>query len=490
MDKVKKNFWLIFLFLGVNFAIFSIFFLFFGVNLTHAQTFYTVDKEYIPMNNVWGYPEGGCILLDILNVGFFRFYNFASICRRGGTQANWFMFPVEPEIKFKNVVLQMTSNNPTFYVYGDLTKITKIHILKVKNSQPQYIPDCSSGYYCAPTYDVYVSSTFPNDVILTIDDIDIRFLGLDAYGRKVFRSYNQARVVKIYNKEFTLNTERFIGFMLPKETIVFLAEGVDNNNELKYGIITGIYDTTNDENLILYYYDKVGVYINFPAGMYNPDNYNNTLKFLLFRGDNMPTTTHFLIRLYSDKTGKKLYDTDWINLNLTNPPSGQEISLNLSDYNLDLKQILQNLRDNHEDLIKLYLYLNLKKTDNQDIIIYNWVYQSLLGGLIAGEFNYRDWYNSVIPSFGLSETTPTPIFVKSAEFIDNTFQSVQSFITIDNDKLNNLKTSIINNLNSVIGYINGFTDALGFLKYLFYGLLIFTMIEFIVKFGRLIIPFK
>jgi hypothetical protein len=105
-------------------------------------------------------------------------------------------------------------------------------------------------------------------------------------------------------------------------------------------------------------------------------------------------------------------------------------------------------------------------------------------------FLYSDWYNSIIGNFGLSGATPTPIFVRAGQTLDNIFQTFQSFITIDNDKLNNLKASIINNLNSFIAYINGFSDALGFLKYLFYGLLIFTMIEFIVKFGRLIIPFK
>jgi hypothetical protein len=106
------------------------------------------------------------------------------------------------------------------------------------------------------------------------------------------------------------------------------------------------------------------------------------------------------------------------------------------------------------------------------------------------KFFYSDWYNSIIGNFGLSGATPTPIFVKAGQTLDNIFQSFQSFITIDNEKLNNLKASIIDNLNTFIGYINGFTDALGFLKYLFYGLLVFTMIEFIVKFGRLIIPFK
>jgi hypothetical protein len=106
------------------------------------------------------------------------------------------------------------------------------------------------------------------------------------------------------------------------------------------------------------------------------------------------------------------------------------------------------------------------------------------------KFFYSDWYNSIIGNFGLSGATPTPIFVKAGQTLDNIFQTFQSFITIDNEKLNNLKASIIDNLNTFIGYINGFTDALGFLKYLFYGLLVFTMIEFIVKFGRLIIPFK
>jgi len=106
------------------------------------------------------------------------------------------------------------------------------------------------------------------------------------------------------------------------------------------------------------------------------------------------------------------------------------------------------------------------------------------------KFLYSDWYNNIIGNFGLSGATPTPLFIKAGENLDNTFQTFQSFITIDNDKLNNLKTSVINNLNTFIGYINGFTNALGFLKYLFYGLLVFTMIEFIVKFGRLIIPFK
>jgi hypothetical protein len=106
------------------------------------------------------------------------------------------------------------------------------------------------------------------------------------------------------------------------------------------------------------------------------------------------------------------------------------------------------------------------------------------------KFFYSDWYNSIIGNFGLSGATPTPIFVKAGQTLDNIFQTFQTFITIDNEKLNNLKASIIDNLNTFISYINGFTDALGFLKYLFYGLLVFTMIEFIVKFGRLIIPFK
>jgi hypothetical protein len=245
-------------------------------------------------------------------------------------------------------------------------------------------------------------------------------------------------------------------------------------------------------NNVLNFYGSTKVYTNliFPSGFnFNVNDYNNNLVFKIFSINEFNNIQNFNLEIIDDNTGQIVYNSGIKTANIAITPFQlQEKTLYMPNYDIDLKQVLTDLRDNFKTNLKLRLVLYLTGSGGQ-AIIRDEIKLVLQGFQIVGS-TYKDWYNQVIGSFGLSEATPTPIFQKSAEFIDNTFQTFQSFITIDNQKLNNLKASIINNLNTFISYINGFTDALGFLKYLFYGLLVFTMIEFIIKFGRLIIPFK
>jgi hypothetical protein len=104
---------------------------------------------------------------------------------------------------------------------------------------------------------------------------------------------------------------------------------------------------------------------------------------------------------------------------------------------------------------------------------------------------FTQFYQSKITGFGLpSSTTPTPAFASFGSFIDKIFNPVNLFLTPDKNKIDNLKNSIIQNINNFIGYISGFNNQLGYFSLLFYGLIIFLVIEVVVKMYKLISPFK
>jgi hypothetical protein len=104
---------------------------------------------------------------------------------------------------------------------------------------------------------------------------------------------------------------------------------------------------------------------------------------------------------------------------------------------------------------------------------------------------YNKFYQSKIGGFGLpTSTTPTPAFASFGSLIDKIFNPVSLFLIPDKSKINNLKTSIIDNINNFIGYISGFNSQLGYFSVLFYGLIIFIVIEVVVKMYKLLSPFK
>jgi len=495
MGKIKKNFFIIFLVLVL------------GVNFAFGQSAYTGEKEYIPYQNK---ISVSCYEVYIKN--FFYFYhNYAyqppyNKCPQYLTplsqiNSSYIIFDSVEKIgadhyfdktTIKAFQFQYDNNNPLIKLYPNteqrastgeyITQVNKIYFFKTSTSTSFVSSAGEPGltYY----------SEYPNDLIASFD-VNFTFDYWD-YIYPVYHSQENNLVVDLKNFDPFLNVDgsQLSTSNYPKENILVIAEGITNYNHVARQLVYNFLNNTSNRYFEWILISNLSLQLVSPLGFFNPDNFDNHIKFYLFRPDNIATSTQFLIKYQDNHTGQIVYNSGWIPLNLANPPDGSLIDLNLTNYGLDLKTILQNLRSQNKTDLTLYLYLNELTLDNQNITIYNYGTNYLLGGLTPVTYTYQDWYNDIIGSFGLTSATPSPIFQKSAEFIDNTFQSFQSFITIDNDKLNNLKTSVINYLNTFIGYINGFTDALGFLKYLFYGLLVFTMIEFIVKFGRLIIPFK
>jgi hypothetical protein len=498
MGEVKKNFWIIFLVLVL------------GVNFAFGQGAYIGEKEYVPFVNKVNIGE--CLEYYIPNFYYYYFettgYNdpgtFCPSSLTSNIQTPYYDYliskninepppfvPAFGKLKLKNYDFTFDSNNPVIHLSyinsstDTLKTINKIYIFKATTTFFSGLGWTGMGK------GVRYLADKDNDLIDVISNLNWQNIGSNN-----FRDFSGSLNIILRNFSPYINIDGsqnpqglLYGYAIPKQDFIFIAEGLDYSNNLRRRLIQNISFTTNRYFKFISV-NELSVQLSSPLGFFNPDNFDNHLQFFLFHPDNVATTTQFYIKYKDKRTGQIVYDSGWIPLNLTNPSDGSLIDLNLTNYGLDLKTILQNLRNQQKTDLILNLFLNELTLDNQNIIIYNFGINYLLGGLTLTTLTYQDWYDQVIGSFGLTSASPTPIFQKSAEFIDNTFQSFQSFITIDNDKLNNLKTSIINNLNTFISYINGFTDALGFLKYLFYGLLVFTMIEFIVKFGRLIIPFK
>jgi hypothetical protein len=504
MDKVKKNFWLIFLFLGVNFAIFS--------TPALAQYQKTTEINSFPMKCLRQNDISGIANTIDYYIPQFYYLNFRNRSANHQLVENpdapdmeyWignsrlyncvpFANSLKGKVNLQTFEWLYDINTRIYLMYNDLQTIDKIYIF-IATATP--LEGNSS---------LLIQADKNNDLVLTLDNLGFIY---DPYGDgfpvsgAYKKNVNTSVFIKKNLNNIVYNGEANIGgyfrtcpYDYCNETIanqffVMIAEGKDNNNNIARRIIKAINPGTNNNYIKFTGNTTLYTFLNYPVGSLNPNDYDNILKFSLYAPSEYQLYKYYL-EIFDNNTGKNLYTSNVYTIG-NYQKNLNDVILNLyDDYNFDLKNELINLRNQGYTNLVIYLYVKLIDNNNNETpFLSSAATLELIGGISRIETNYRSWYNDVISAFGLSETTPTPIFKKSAEFIDNTFRTFQSFITIDNDKLNNLKTSIINNLNSVIGYINGFTDALGFLKYLFYGLLVFTMVEFVVKFGRLIIPFK
>jgi hypothetical protein len=458
MGKVKKNFFIIFLILvlGVNFA--------FGYEI--------VSSVKIPASrvSVWSgnvYDENNNLLTGY-SVSFLYLYQ---------VQQNSIIDTIELQRKTSPLFIRRVSRYPNTYIQSiDVFEaILNNNVLKLNRKLGTFDfsnPDLPR-LYCGSSYYIYPTGYHFDCSITSSGVFEFKYITDNPY----IQTQNNYLIFKLnFSNDFD-----FIG-------------GFDYLDLLYRGEPTSGNDwfTGAGLNNLLNFYGSIKIYTQliFPSGFnFNVNDYNNNLVFKIFSVNEFNNIQNFNLEVIDDFTGQILYNSGIRTANISITPNQlEEKTLYLPDYGIDLKQVLTDLKNNFKTNLKLRLTLYLTGSGGQAIII-DEVNLVLQGFQVVGQ-TYQDWYNSIIGSFGLSEATPTPIFKKSAEFIDKTFQTFQSFITINNDKLNNLKASIIDNLNTFISYINGFTDALGFLKYLFYGLLVFTMIEFIIKFGRLIIPFK
>jgi hypothetical protein len=487
MGEVKKNLLIIFLSLIL------------GLNFVLAQSGFYSESEYIPFLNIYGvycdeiYIENFFYGKD--NNGycggdFYSNYSSSSTApfyaRVSRPQYNYFVYSAPSTfLKVKAYSFSFNYTAPFIELYPDNTdysnlpsKITKIYVFKNNVNSLLY----PAGYKFYAKY--------PDDLVAVIDDLDFRFYE-NYFGQLRYRDFSGANNLRFENLSRIIEVDRRTDATgwFPREDFVFIAEGVKEDGS-PFRRVISFFNQSSDKVFKFITLNELALEIENPSGAINLDYYDNILKFKLYRTDEFSTTSQLFLRLIDNKTGRELWNSLYFTVNITNPPSGQTITINLNDYGINFKDVLIDLRNNNKNDLTFYLSAKLLNPSGVEFIIYNKTLLYLIGGFSPISYTYEDWYNDVIGSFGLSGATPTPIFVKAGEFIDKTFYVFQSFITIDNEKLNNLKSSIISTLNTLIAYVNGFTGALGFLKYLFYGLLVFTIIEFIIKFGRLIIPFK
>lgn len=243
---------------------------------------------------------------------------------------------------------------------------------------------------------------------------------------------------------------------IPNDFFILIAEGRDSNNNIVRKIIQRI-DPGEGNYIKFTASTDLFIFLNYPVGSLNPDNYDNILRFSLFAPAEY-NPYKFYLEIYDNNTGKSLYTSDIFQIsNYTKERN--EITLNLNNY-FDLKQVLINLRNEGYSNLQINLYVKLIDNNNNETPFLSSASTiELLGGISREEYAYKDWYSDVISTFGLSGATPTPIFVKAGEFIDKLF----SFSLLPTFDIENKGKELAEKFNIFLSYLKAFPLTSAFL---------------------------
>jgi hypothetical protein len=455
-----------------------------GFNFVFGQGGYLIETQFYPFQNLNTYPTAYCYQLNINNFLLFQHsFNDSWLNDCFGFPAS-VNYPYERSKNIEGWWITHTWRNPEFKV-NNITKLVmaidtwqQLELINspLKNIKKLYFfkgrvePQDPSQW--RPTFKF--NANYPDD-LLAVFNVDLNRVSQDYY-KAYYKPSNFTLLGKEFSTPFSIDYSALPGENKPKESLIVIAEGYDDNNNLRRFPVDFL--TPHEDSYFLVYSFFVNVNLTHPVSVINPTNYDNHLRFSLNRSNEFTTTTHFRIKLIDKRTGYLSYDSDWVNLNLTNPPSGSQIDLDLNNYLPNFKDILINLRDTGKNELQIVLYLNELSTDNRNIVIYDIKDLNLLGGLIPTTFTYQDWYNSVIGAFGLSGATPTPIFQRAGEFIDKIF----SFTALPTFNLENKGKDLAEKFN----YFYSYLKTIPFISYLLLIILAFFTFRIAIRFIRLI----
>jgi hypothetical protein len=360
-------------------------------------------------------------------------------------------------------------NTLIYLIDNTLQTINKIYVFKATTT-------LTDGNWSA-----IIQADKDNDLITTLDNLNFTY---DA-NTGAYRYFGQVQLIQKSLNNIPYNgTPNIYGQLypywsltIPNQMIVLIAEGLDNNNNVVRKLVKSI--TVGVDNFFeIIASTPLYITLDYPVGSLNPDNYNNILRFSLYTPNY--SLYQFYLEIIDNNTGKTLYTSNLYNIN-NYSQNGNEITLDLyNNYNFNLKSVLQNIRNQAYNNIQINLYVKVVDNNNNQYLLSSASSLELVGGVIPSpeSFNYKNWYNNIIGDFGLSNATPTSIFIKAGEFIDNLF-NVSLLPTFD---IEDKGKELANKFNTFLSYMK----AIPFVSTLILVVLGFFAFRFAYKFLKYI----